>query len=378
MNRYDWMIRPVWAEIDRNALRHNLGEVRRLVGPDVEIMAVVKGEGYGHGGVETARVALEAGASWLGVALPEEGMALRRAGIFTPVLVFGILQPEQAGVFVAEGLTPSVGALEGAVALSRMALKMGKIVNCHVKIDTGMGRVGIRYDNALKFIRTLSQLPGIVVSGIYSHFASADQKDKSFAQIQLMRFREVTVQLKEAGLLPPLIHMANSAAIIDLPESHFNLVRPGIMLYGLTPSTEMKLAGKVELRPALSLKAKVIYSKQVAAGTGISYGHRYYTPQETTIVTLPIGYADGWSRRLSNQADVLIGGKRYPLVGTVCMDQCLADVGQDPVEAGAEAVLIGTDGVEVITVDDIAARLGTINYEVACMLGTRIPRVFKP
>lgn len=378
MNRYEWMIRPVWAEIDRTALRHNLGEVRRLVGPAVEMMAVVKAEAYGHGAVETARVALEAGATWLGVALPEEGMALRRAGIAAPILVFGILQPEQAQVFVDEGLTPSVGALEGAVALSRMALKAGKLVDCHLKIDTGMGRVGVGHDDALKFIRTVSQLPGVRVSGLYSHFATADQKDKSFARVQLERFTEVVAQLKQAGLLPAKIHMANSAAIIDLPASHFNLVRPGIMLYGLTPSDEMELEGKVKLRPALTLKAKVIYGKRVPPQTGISYGHCYYAARETTIATLPIGYADGWSRRLTNQAEALIGGKRYPMVGTICMDQCMLEVGDDPVEAGAEAVLIGSDGGEAITADDIAAKLGTINYEVTCMLGSRIPRVYKP
>lgn len=377
MNRHAQMIRPLWAEIDLGAVRHNVKEVRRLVGDAVEIMAVVKAEAYGHGANEVARAAVAAGATWFGVALPEEGIALRCQGFTQPILVFGALQPDQVETFLAHDLTAAVCTLTSATALSRAAVKAGKTANVHIAVDTGMGRIGVTYTDAVKFTKSLLQLPGIKVSGIFSHFATADHAVKDFAKTQLERFTQIVTRMKAENILPEKVHIANSAAIIDLPSSYFNMVRPGIILYGLTPSDEMELKGKIDLRPALSLKTRVGYVKRVPPQTGISYGLRYQTKKETTIATLPIGYADGWSRRLTNQAEALIHGKRYPIVGTICMDQCMIDVGDDPVEPGDEVILIGKSGEVEISADDIAHKIGTINYEVTCMLSDRIPRVYK-
>ena len=368
------MIRPVWAEVDLDAVRHNVGEVRRLVGPKTKIMAVVKADGYGHGAVPVARAALAAGAEWLGVSLPEEGIALRRAGITAPVLVLGPLQPAQVEPVLKYGLTPTVCHLEAAEALSAAA--GGRRVGIHVKVDTGMGRIGLMPEEVLPFIRRVCALPGIELGGVFSHLARADERDKSHALGQLRIFEEVCAALRAAGIDPGIRHLANSAATIELPQAHLDMVRTGIMIYGLRPSAEVDLS-RVELRPALSLHARVVFVKRVPAGTGISYGHIYHTKAPATIATLPIGYADGWTRLLSGKAEVLIGGRRYPMVGRICMDQAMVDLGDDETSLGAEAVLIGRQGDEAITADEVAEKLGTINYEVVCMIGDRVPRVYR-
>ena len=375
MSRYQGIIRPVWAEIDLKAITHNLQEVRRLVGPTVAIMAVVKAEAYGHGAVEIAKTTLNAGANWLGVSLPEEGIALRKAGITAPILIFGPLQPDQVSVVLKYDLTATVCQIEAAVALSREATRFGKLAELHVKVDTGMGRVGVRPEEAVRFISKIDVLPGLKVTGLYSHLATADEAKKEYANTQIKQFSAIVTTLKTVGKLPPLIHLANSAAIIDLPDSYFTMVRPGIMLYGLYPSAEVK-RDQVNLQPALALKAKTSFAKQVATGTGISYGQRYHTGDESNIVTIPIGYADGWSRLLTNKAQALYGGKKYPIVGTICMDQCMIDLGSEPGAVGAEVVLIGGQGAEQISADDVAALLGTINYEVTCMISDRVPRIY--
>lgn len=378
MSRYPEKIRPVWAEIDLAALTHNLTEVKRLVGPKVEIMAVVKAEAYGHGAVEVARTAIKAGATWLGVSLPEEGIALRQGGIQAPILVFQPLQSTQAAIFLDYNLTATVCLLDAAVALSREAVKrrLETPVAVHVKVDTGMGRVGIPYQDAGSFFKSLSVLPLIKATGIYSHLATADHQDKTFAKTQIERFDGVVKRLINAGVELEKIHLANSAGIIDLPDSYYNMVRPGIMLYGLMPSDCLENPNQVKLKPVFSLKTKAIFVKKVPQGTGISYGLKYQAQKDTTIVTIPIGYADGWSRLLSNKAAALIRGRKFPLVGTICMDQCMIDSDDELVEIGQEITLIGSEGSQTITVEDIARILGTINYEVTCMLGDRIPRVF--
>lgn len=377
MNRYGaGMIRPVWAEIDLEAVRHNLAEIRRLVGPEVDIMAVVKAEAYGHGAVEVSRTAIENGVNWLGVSLPEEGIALRKAGIEVPILVFEPLQTAQISAFLEYNLTATVCIPEIVLSLAQEAAKMGKTARVHVKVDTGMGRVGVKANQAAAFIREISQLPRIKVNGIYSHLATADEQDKSYAIKQIKVFSDLAGVLKNTGLLPEKVHLANSAAIIDLPEAYFNMVRPGIMLYGLYPSNQVNRE-KVHLKPVLSLKAKSVFVKRVPEQTGISYGLRYHTHGETTIVTIPIGYADGWSRLLNHKAGALIGGKKFPIVGTICMDQCMIDVGDEPVELGQEIVLIGEQGPGQITADMVAGQLGTINYEVTCMISSRVPRIYR-
>lgn len=375
MNRHQEWLRPVWIEISLDALQHNISEIRRIVGSSVEIMAVVKAEGYGHGAIAVAKTAIAAGASSLGVAMPEEGIALRQAGLNTPILIFGPLQTNQATAIVKYDLIAAACNYEAVAALSQEAVRLNKIAQIHVKIDTGMGRVGVQPGETIDFIRKIAYLPGIKVSGIFSHLATADEKDKGYAQKQIDCFTKVTEALKVAGLLPEQIHLANSAGIIDLPAAYFNMVRPGIMLYGLYPSAEVN-HDRVHLEPVLSLKAKVTFVKKVTAGTGISYGQKYHTDQETTIATIPIGYADGWSRMLTGKAKALVNGKKFPIVGTICMDQCMIDLGAEPVQIGQEVVLIGKMGASEISADDVAGQLGTINYEVTCMLSNRIPRVY--
>lgn len=373
MSRYPSSIRPVWVEIDLGAVRHNLAEIQRLTGPAVEIMAVVKAEAYGHGAVKIAQTALKSGAQRLGVALPEEGIALREAGITAPILVFSPLQTEQAEIMVQYDLTSTICMLEPAVALSRAAVAAGKEVPFHVKIDTGMHRIGIPANEGIVFIKKMLPLPGILFEGIFSHLATADERDKEYAKYQMKTFNKVIVDLKAEGLLPPKVHLANSAGIIDLPLAHYNMVRPGIILYGMYPSTEVETS-KIQLQPVFSLKTKVVFKKRVPQGIAISYGRKYTTTRETTIVTIPIGYADGWSRKLSGKAEVLISGKRFPVVGTICMDLCMVDVGDEPVEIGQEVVLIGSQGAESISVEEISSHLDTINYEVTCMISDRVPR----
>lgn len=378
MARYEKMIRPVWAEVDLEAIRENIRQIRRFTargGKAPEIMAVVKAEAYGHGAVATARAALEAGATRLGVAMPEEGILLREAGIDCPILVFTPLLPDQAEAFLEYGLTPTIAGEGGARALSAATGRHGRKARVHIKVDTGMGRVGVPPAEAPGLARKVAALPNLEVEGVYSHFATADEADLSFAYHQLDLFKEVLKNLEEAGVKIPLRHIANSGAIINLPESYFDLVRPGIIIYGLYPSEETP-RDRLPLKPALSLKARVIQVKRVPPGTGISYGQIYHTQKATNIVTLPLGYADGWSRLLSGKARVLLKGKSFPLVGRVCMDQCMADVGDLEVEPGEEAVLIGRQGEEEISADEVAGLLGTINYEVVCMLSDRVPRVW--
>ncbi len=376
MPRYGELIRPAWVEVDLSAIAHNVREVRRLIGPKPKIMAVVKAEAYGHGAVPVARAALEAGAEWLGVSLPEEGIALRRADLSAPILVVTPFQPDWAEPFLVHRLTAAVCQREAAEALSAAAMARGMSTKVHLKVDTGMGRVGVSSVEALAFASWLCTLPGLSLGGVFSHLAKADERDKAHAQSQIRTFQRVCGALIASGIDPGLCHLANSAAIIDLPGAYFDLVRPGIMLYGLRPSDEVSLE-RVDLRPALSLLTRVVFVKRVPPGTGISYGQIYRTSKEATIATIPLGYADGWSRMLSGKAEALIRGRRYPIVGRICMDQCLVDLGDDETMVGDEVVLIGRQGRQTITADDVAKALGTINYEVVCMIGDRVPRVFR-
>jgi alanine racemase len=276
---------------------------------------------------------------------------------------------------VRNDLTSTVCNLESAIALSREGVRTGKTAKVHLKIDSGMGRVGIDPETTVEFMRKIKELPGLQVSGIFSHMATADEKEKSYAKHQIQVFSRVVANLKTAGLLPEKVHLANSAGIMELPESHFNMVRAGIMLYGLYPSNEVNHK-KANLKPVLSLKAKITFVKRVAKGTGISYGQKYHTERESTIATIPIGYADGWSRMLSNKVEAIVRGRKFPVVGTICMDQCMIDLKDEPINIGEEVILIGASGKESITTDIIAEKLGTINYEVACMLSNRLPKVF--
>jgi alanine racemase len=342
-------------------------------------MAVVKADAYGHGAVPVATTALTSGATWLGVALVEEGVVLRKSGIIAPILVFGQLFPNQARRALHYSLSCTVSTYEFAEALSVAATQEGKKGKCHVKVDTGMGRVGVPARQAAGFVRRVAMLPNIEVEGIYTHFACADAEDKTFAHEQLSRFMDVIEALHSAGVQIQFRHAANSAACVDIPEAWLDMVRPGILMYGLSPfSTErfQKVKRDLDIRPALCLKTRVSFLKRVSAGTPVSYGSTYVTKKDTVIATLPVGYADGYARGLSNRGEVLIRGRRLPVVGRVCMDQCMVDVGSLEVEVGDEVVLIGRQGDQEISVEEVADKLGTISYEVVCGIGKRVPRIY--
>jgi alanine racemase len=310
------------------------------------------------------------GADMLGVALVEEGRELREAGIQTPVLIMGAIFPEQAEAVVALNLTPVVFSLSVAKALSCAAQKKKKTISVHVKIDTGMGRIGISPEAAPAFIVSVQKLGGISVQGLMTHFADADLQDKRFASQQIDRFEMLLKALDAQGIAVPMRHAANSAAVLDCPRAFFTMVRPGLMLYGYNP-LERENASR-GLRPVLSLVTRIAFIKKVPAGVAISYGRTFTTTRESRIATLPIGYADGYGRSLSNRGEALVRGIRVPVVGRVCMDMCMVDV----TDEGDEVVLIGNQGDEWITADDIAAKIGTIAYEVLCGISSRVPRIY--
>ena len=366
--------RPTEVEIDLAAARHNLAAVRKLT--SARIMPVVKANAYGHGILEMSRFFEREGVDALAVGFLEEGVLLRTHGIQLPILVMGGMLNDQAEEYLAHNLIPTVSSLLKAEQVAAAAARRGTTAALHLKIDTGMERIGVHCANALTFVEAVLAMPGIRVEGIYSHFATADQRENTFVEEQLQAFLGLLAKLERRGIAIPLRHLANSAGLIRFPDSHLNLVRPGLMLYGC--SAAPWLAQEVELRPVLSLKSRVVYFKVVDAGKGISYGHRYVTRTQTRVVTVPVGYGDGYDRGLSGKGAVLIGGRRLPIVGSICMDQFMVDIGPDGTAwNGDEVVLIGRQGEECITVEEIADRLGTVPWEVLTRLNTRMPRVYK-
>jgi alanine racemase len=379
----------IWAEVDLGAVAHNVRELRRCADPRAKVMAVVKADGYGHGAVEVARTALANGAEWLGVARLPEAVPLREAGFDVPILVFGYTPPAEAGRLIDLDLRQSVYSAATARAYSAVAAALGQRIRVHLKVDTGMGRLGMvpatlsgktpGHAVGEDFIReatAIARLPGLETEGIFTHFAASDSADTSYAERQLSLFLEVLAALRAAGLEFALRHAANSAAVIALPASHLDLVRPGIALYGLKPSDEVDLAA-VSLKPAMALKTRIIHLKPVPAGTCISYGMTYRTPSPTVIATVPAGYADGFRRLFSSRGEMLVGGRRVPVVGRVCMDLTMLDVGSVPgVRVEDEVVVFGRQGGASISADDLARALGTINYEIVCDLTARVPRVY--
>ncbi len=369
--------RPTWVEIDLSAIANNTRRIAEIVGPQVRILASLKADAYGHGAVKVAHTVLRNGAGMLGVATVSEAMLLREAGIRAPVLVFGYTPPWQMREAAHLDLTITLYSIEASQALSRAATSLGKTVKVHVKVDTGMGRLGIRAGELAEIVRlveAVKQLPGLELEGIFTHFARADALDQAHARLQLSRFHEVLRAMEQKHLRPPFIHAANSAALLSLPESHFDMVRPGIALYGLDPSDEVRLPAG--FRPALSFKTQVAQVKLVPAGEGISYGATFVTGHPTMVATLPVGYADGFRRAPANWGSVLIHGQEAPLLGRVCMDQCMVDVSHIPqVRVGDEVVLIGRQGTANLTAEVVARRLGTIHYEVVSEILARVPRV---
>lgn len=364
--------RPVWVEVDLSAIRRNVEALRTLLAPNVKFCAVVKADGYGHGAVCVAREAVAAGADFLAVAILDEALQLRAAGFEQPLLVLGYTPPEQAALVAGAGLSQTIFTLEQGRALSAAGAAAGKRVPVHLKIDTGMGRIGVRPDQAAYFAAEVAALPGVVIEGAFTHFANADSADKEYARRQFAAFSGALEAIAARGVAVPLRHCANSAALLDLPEAHLDMVRAGIALYGLWPSAEV--GRPVELHPAMRLKARIAMVKEVPAGSAIGYGCTHRTAAPAVIATLPLGYADGWPRSLGNRGWLLVNGVRAPQVGRVCMDQFMIDVtGVDGVREGGEALLFGGSDLPV---EEVAALLGTINYEVVCMFGKRVPRKY--
>jgi alanine racemase len=365
--------RPTSAEIDLQAFRFNLDQIKRLIGPERGILAVIKANAYGHGAVRIGRVLMQEGVRHLGVATVEEGAALRRGGLNAVITVLGGVFPDQHDQLIEHDLTPVLYNLTWAEALSKTAAAAGTRRSVQIKIDTGMGRVGFALEEAEQAVAQIAELSGLELGGVLSHFADADLQDRAFTDRQLRRFVELEERISKQGIQVPFWHLSNSAAVMNFPGAFFNMVRPGIMLYGYPPSESF--AGKVPLKPVLSWRTRIIHLKEVPPGTRLSYGGTFVTRRRSRIATLPVGYADGYPRRLSNRAEVLVGGRRSPVVGTVTMDMILVDVTDiDGVALGDRATLIGQDGAEKITAWDLGRWSETIAYEILCVIGARVPR----
>ncbi len=361
---------PAWAQVDLGALTHNFNQVKALTPPETKVMAVVKANAYGHGARLVSRTLVENGVDMLGVAFVDEAVRLREAGINVPIaLLSGVISEEQLKQVVSLDLQPFVYTKDMARDLTAAACTLGHKVKIHIKVDTGMGRLGVSPENLREFIWHISQIQELEIAGIASHLASAeDDFDLTSRQVDI--FKESIDSLKQSGFKIPCLHIANSAGILNHDNTHFNMVRPGLMLYGA--------CRHFSLRPVLSLKSRIVFLKKVSAGTPIGYGHTYTTKSASLIAAVSIGYADGYSRLLSNRGQALVRGRRVPVVGRVCMDLSMLDVTNVPgVQMGDEVTLIGQDGNDQITVFDVADWMGTIPYEVLCLIGPRITRAYK-
>lgn len=363
---------PTRAEIRLGALRRNFRRAHKLAGPGVKVMCAVKANAYGHGMLRVAQELVAEGADYLGVAFLEEGMFLRRNDVLAPILVLGAIAGEQIPRFLKYDLDLTIPSLETARAVSAAATEMGRHACVHLKIDTGMQRIGVQWHSAAAFFDEVLALPGLDIVGLFSHFATADQ-DLDFARIQLDRFRATLDVAKRAGLSPPLVHMANSAALVNLPESRFSMVRPGILLYGYEPTP----LAKVGFEPVMRLMSKVVQCKIVRANTGVSYGLTWTAPEDSRVVTIPIGYGDGYSRALSNKGVVIIRGREYPVVGRICMDQLMVNLGpHGEAHNGDDVLLFGVKGENRMDAELLCESLGTITYELTWMVSSRVPRIY--
>ncbi|MBI3360244.1 MAG: alanine racemase [Chloroflexi bacterium] len=365
--------RPAFCEINLSAIQHNLRRMSEIVGPHTKVMAIVKANAYGHGMIEVARAAVEAEATWLGVATAGEGLTLRRAGINARILVLGYTPAHLAEEPIARGLSLTVYDFDLAKAYAAIARAQGRTALVHSKVDTGMGRLGMTADDAPLFTRALQGITGLAVEGLFTHFSTADAADPSYTVGQIEKFDEVVEALRLARACPPILHAANSAAALRLSSARYDLVRVGIAMYGMHPSDVVPCPG--DFRPALAWKACIAQVKALPAGHPVGYGNEYVTRGPERIATVPLGYGDGLRRGAPNEA--LVGGRRVPVVGRVCMDQAMLDVTEAPnATMGDEVVFIGRQGDEVITAEDVARRWGTINYDVTTGIGTRVPRLF--
>ncbi|MDD5120605.1 MAG: alanine racemase [Candidatus Omnitrophica bacterium] len=364
--------RPTWAEVNLNNLEHNLRQVKAFLPLGIKVLVTVKADAYGHGIVAVSKKLSACGVDYLGVASIDEGIKLRRAGIKTPILLLGLILKKDIQPVFTYALTPTICDKEMAVVLNAKACALRKPIRLHIKVDTGMGRIGILHDDAFKLVKDIYKLKNVIIEGLFTHFAFADLNRK-FTSYQISLFKKLVSELRGSGIIIPLVHAANSIGLIDYKDSHFTMVRPGLVIYGLHPKEGLD----INLRQVLTLKSRIIFIKDVPAGYGISYGRTYITNRLTRIITLPIGYGDGYPRNLSNLAPVLIAGKRFRICGKICMDQIMVDVGKLKPKIGDEVVLIGSQGSQRITAEELADLSGTIPYEIVCGLGSRIPRVYK-
>ncbi len=368
----------VQANINLSAIRHNLSEIRKKVTADTRVMAIIKADAYGHGAVPVARALDESGSTdAYGVAIIEEAVELRKAGITKPILILGYTAREQYDLVVAYDVTQTIFQYEMAQALSEEAVKQGKTVKIHIKLDTGMSRIGFTDTvNSVLEIKRIATLPNIIMEGMFTHFAQADEEDKSHAQNQLNRYIKFNELLEQEEIHIPVKHVANSAGIIDFPQAYFNMVRSGIITYGIYPS-DLVNKEEIKLIPAMEIKTHVVFVKDVEAGVGVSYGATFITKRKTKIATIPVGYGDGYSRNLSNTGKVIIHGRYAPIIGRVCMDQFMADVTDIPnVVQGDTVTLLGRDAQAYLSTEELAEASHSFSYELVCTVGKRIPRVY--
>lgn len=367
----------IQAEVDLDAVRHNILEMKKHIHPNTKLLVVIKADAYGHGAVAVARELLDL-ADYFAVAHPAEAEELRRYGIQTPILILGTCEPEEFQEMIKQQVTINIFRLEDAKKLSETAQAMKQKAVVHVKLDTGMNRIGFSCTNqTITDIRQIADLPGLYLEGIFTHFAKADETDKDAFLYQLNQFRYMLGRLEEEGIRIPIRHAANSAAIMEAGDLELDMVRSGISTYGLYPSEEV-IRDKTDLKPAMALRSKVSYIKTVPAGVGIGYGWSYVTDKETVVATIPAGYADGYKRALSNRGRVLIHGMSAPIIGRICMDQFMVDVSHIPdVRIGDTVTLFGMDGAERIPVEELADASASFNYEFVCGLTRRVPRIYR-
>lgn len=370
--------RPAWAEINLTNAAFNIRNIIAKVGPEVAVMGIIKADGYGHGAIEMAKVLRENGVKSFGVAALSEAIALREAGIEEEIVLLGLTPNLYADQLIQYDLTPVTCSLDNAAAISDAAKAAGKICAGYIAVDSGMGRIGYLPgdSHSVKEVKKISELDSFRIKGLFSHFATADAADKTYAKRQEKEFRDFYEELISAGIEVPIRTLSNSAAVMEIPTAHYDIVRPGIILYGCYPSDEVD-KNQLALKPVMSVKANIVQLKKVGKDFSVGYGRKFISSRESLIATVTLGYADGYPRPYSAFAEVLINGVKAPIAGNICMDQCMIDVTDVPgVKVGDEVILMGSDGINTILADDIARATGTINYEIVCAFGQRLPKVY--
>jgi len=371
-------MRPTKVIIDLGKLKHNIKTLKSIINKDTSMMAIVKANAYGHGLLQISKGVAESGVEWLGVALPEEGMELRKSGLSIPILVLGDVSKEQCEISVENDLTQAVPSLITAYHLNEIALRTGKKARVHIKLDTGMGRIGFYKISDLKnAVKEMKKMEGLSIEGVFTHLATADEEDSKYTIEQINRMENMLKVISGCGIQVKWVHVSNSAGILMYPQAQYNMVRCGISMYGYYPSNYVREKVKVCLEPILQWETRILFIKSLEAGSSVSYGRSFIASSTRKVATLPVGYADGYNRLLGNRASVLIHGKRAPVIGRICMDQMMVDITDIPdADIGDQAVLLGEQGKEKITADELADLCGTISYEILTSISDRVPRFY--